>query len=182
MSEKVPAWAFERAELRPYDPRWADHARAEGVRLTELLAPWLVDGIEHVGSTAVPELAAKPVIDLMASVSDLDTVVEQASASLAAHGWAYVPPELDNRPWRRFYVKPDQTGQRREAHLHLIQAGHQRWTDQIRFRDALRNDTTLAQAYEDLKRQLAAQSGHDREAYTKGKAEFVAKALQGPHA
>ncbi len=178
-SEEVPAWAYERAEVRPHDPQWADRAQAEGVRLTELLAPWLVDGVEHIGSTAVPGLAAKPVIDLMASVTGLDT---EASELLVAHGWAHVPPELDNRPWRRFFVKPDQTGQRREAHLHLIQAGHERWTDQIRFRDALRTNPELAHEYEALKRQLADKSGHDREAYTKGKAEFVAKALQGPHA
>ncbi|WP_330272236.1 GrpB family protein [Lentzea sp. NBC_00516] len=118
----------------------------------------------------------------MASVTDLDTVTANASDLLAAAGWSYVPKELDNRPWRRFFVKPDATNQRREAHLHLIQAGHPRWTDQIRFRDALRNDKERAQAYEDLKRRLSQQSGHDREAYTNGKAAFVAKALQGPHA
>ncbi|SMC65513.1 GrpB family protein [Lentzea albidocapillata] len=179
MSQDAPVWAFERTEVRPHDPLWTVRAEAECEELKRLLAPWLVDGVEHIGSTAVPGLAAKPIIDVMASVIHLDT---DASELLVAHGWAYVPPELDNRPWRRFFVKPDQTGQRREAHLHLIQAGHQRWTDQIRFRDALRNDTTLAQAYEDLKRQLADQSGHDREAYTTGKAAFVAKALRGPHA
>lgn len=96
----------------------------EHEQLATLLAPWLVDGIEHVGSTAVPGLAAKPVVDLMASVADLDTVVEHAH--LTDHGWVYVPPELDQRPWRRFFVKPDAPKQRREAHLHLIQAGHPR--------------------------------------------------------
>jgi GrpB-like predicted nucleotidyltransferase (UPF0157 family) len=184
LSEEVPAWAYERAELRPHDPRWTDRAAAERHTLQQLLHPWLVDGVEHVGSTAVPGLSAKPIIDLMASVTDLDTVVTTASEQLAAHGWAYVPPELDNRPWRRFYVKPDATNQRREAHLHLIQAGHQRWTDQLRFRDALRNDATIAQAYEDLKRRLTQQSGHDREAYTHGKAAFVKSVigLPKPHA
>ena len=90
-----------------------------------------------------------------------------------------MPPELDRRPWRRFFVKPDPSGQRREAHLHVIQSGHRRWTDQIRFRDALRDDARLAQAYEDLKRRLAEQSGHDREVYTEGKAAFIASALGG---
>ncbi|HEX8869821.1 MAG TPA: GrpB family protein [Lentzea sp.] len=114
----------------------------------------------------------------MAAITDLDAVVEQAADQLSAHGWCYVPPELDQRPWRRFFVKPDASGQRRKAHLHLIQAGHHRWTDQIRFRDALRSDETLAQAYEDLKRRLTEQHGHDREAYTEGKAAFVAKVLK----
>ncbi|MGC7101062.1 GrpB family protein [Amycolatopsis lurida] len=177
MSEDAPAWAYERAEIRPYDPRWAVRARAECEQLSKLLTPWLVDGVEHVGSTAVPGLAAKPIVDLMVSVTDLDTAVGEASERLVAAGWCYVPPELDRRPWRRFFVKPDSSGQRREAHLHLIQAGHRRWIEQIRFRDALRRDGRLAQRYEDLKRRLAEESGHDREAYTEGKADFVASVL-----
>jgi GrpB-like predicted nucleotidyltransferase (UPF0157 family) len=135
-----------------------------------------VDGIEHVGSTAVPGLAAKPIVDLMASVRDLAVDPDL----LTAHGWCYVPPELDGRPWRRFFVKPDESGQHREAHLHVIQAGHPRWTDQLRFRDALRGDGRLARRYEDLKYRLSAQHGHDREAYTEAKADFVAKVLENP--
>lgn len=110
-------------------------------------------------------------------MTDLDTAVAGASELLAAAGWSYVPPALDQRPWRRFYVKPDPTGQRREAHLHLIPAGHERWTAQIRFRDALRDNPARAQQYEDLKRQLSQDSGHDREAYTDGKAAFVTDVL-----
>ncbi|GGU37448.1 GrpB family protein [Lentzea flava] len=179
MSEDAPAWAHERAEVRPHDPRWIVRAEAECSRLADLLAPWVVDGVEHIGSTAVPGLAAKPIVDLMVSVADLDAVVAQASGLLVAEGWVYVAPELDRRPWRRFFVKPDASGRRREAHLHLVQAGHPRWTDQIRFRDALRNDARLARAYEDLKQRLATENGHDREAYTAGKAAFVASVLAG---
>ncbi|MET9629356.1 GrpB family protein [Lentzea sp. NPDC006480] len=177
MSEEAPAWAYERAEVRPHDPRWTVRAAAERDHLKSLLAPWLVDGVEHVGSTSVPGLAAKPIVDLQASVTDLDTVAARASDRLIANGWAYVPPELDQRPWRRFFVKPDQSGQRREAHLHLIQAGHPRWADQIRFRDALRAGQDLAHQYENLKRDLSERSGHDREAYTEGKAAFIASVL-----
>jgi GrpB-like predicted nucleotidyltransferase (UPF0157 family) len=177
MVEDTPTWAYERAEVRPHDSRWAVRAKAEHGALTDLLAPWLVDGIEHIGSTAVPGLAAKPIIDLMASVTDLDTIAEQARERLTTHGWSYVPPELDQRPWRRFFVKPDATKQRREAHLHLIEAGHPRWTDQIRFRDALRNNPDQARQYEALKRQLS-EATHDREAYTEGKAAFVASVLK----
>jgi GrpB-like predicted nucleotidyltransferase (UPF0157 family) len=178
MSDGVPAWADERAEVCPYDPRWAERGSAERERLTELLAPWLAGGVEHAGSTAVPGLAAKPVIDLMAPVHDLEEAATgQAAGRLAADGWCYVPPELDQRPWRRFFVKPDVSGQRREAHLHLVQAGHPRWAEQITFRDALRRDGQLARRYADLKRDLARQHGHDREAYTEGKAQFIATVL-----
>jgi GrpB-like predicted nucleotidyltransferase (UPF0157 family) len=180
MSDAVPPWAHERPELHPHDPRWGHWAQAERGRLAELLAPWLVDGVEHVGSTAVPGLAAKPVIDLMASVTDPDTVTAQASQRLAADGWCYVPPELDRRPWRRFFVKPDASGLRRAAHLHLISAGHPRWAEQIAFRDALRGDHQLARKYENLKRLLTVQHADDREAYSRAKAKFVADVLRQP--
>lgn len=184
MSGAVPPWADEKAEVHAHDPRWAAKAGIERARLIELLAPWLVDGVEHVGSTAVPGLAAKPIIDLMASVTDPDAVVDQASQRLAADGWCHVPPELDCRPWRRFFVKPDASGRRRMAHLHVITSGHVRWAEQIAFRDALRRDDQLARGYEDLKRRLADRHGHDREAYTDAKATFIAEALRrgGPSA
>jgi GrpB-like predicted nucleotidyltransferase (UPF0157 family) len=179
MSDGTPQWAYEKAEVRPHDPGLIARAESERAQLAGLLEPWLVDGVEHVGSTAVPGLAAKTIIDLMVSVADPDTVVVQAGERLAADGWCYVPPQLDQRPWRRFFVKPDASGQRRIAHLHVIRAGHPRWSKQIAFRDALRRDDQLARRYADLKRMLAAQHADDREAYTDAKAKFVADALAG---
>jgi GrpB-like predicted nucleotidyltransferase (UPF0157 family) len=177
MSDAIPPWATEKAIVRPHDARLIAQAEIECARLATLLEPWLVDGVEHVGSTAVPGLAAKPIMDLMASVDDPDTVVAQAGERLTSDGWCYVRPELDQRPWRRFFVKPDASGQRRVAHLHVIKVGHPRWSQQIAFRDALRHDDELARQYEDLKRRLAAQHPDDREAYTDAKATFVADAL-----
>jgi GrpB-like predicted nucleotidyltransferase (UPF0157 family) len=181
MTDAVPPWAYERAQILPYDPCWADRARTEVAQLTGLLAPWLAGqgdgGVEHVGSTSVPGLAAKPIIDVMAAVTDLDLVAEQALAPLTAGGWCFVPPELDEHPWRRFFVKPDASGQRREAHLHLIRAGNPRWAEQLEFREALRQDPQLARRYEELKRALAREHGHDREAYTAGKGAFVDRVL-----
>jgi GrpB-like predicted nucleotidyltransferase (UPF0157 family) len=177
VSDAVPPWAYEKPKLRPHDPRWGEMAAAERARLAGLLAPWLAEGVEHVGSTAVPGLAAKPVIDLMAAVHDPGAAASEAGPLLAADGWCYVPPELDGRPWRRFFVKPDASGQHRAAHLHLIAAGHPRWAQQIAFRDALRRDDQLARRYAALKRRLADEHADDREAYTDGKARFIAHAL-----
>ena len=177
MSDTTPAWAYAKPEVRAHDPRLIESAGTEKARLAVLLAPWLVGGVEHVGSTAVPGLAAKPIIDLMASVRDLDEVIDQAGGALWDAGWWYVPPELDGRPWRRFFVKPDESGQHRYAHLHVIAAGHPRWAEQIAFRDALRRDDELARRYGDLKRRLAAEYAADREAYTEAKGEFVRDAL-----
>jgi GrpB-like predicted nucleotidyltransferase (UPF0157 family) len=179
VSDFVPPWAYEKPELRPHDPRLIERAEVERGRLAVLLARWLADGdaVEHVGSTAVPGLDAKPVIDLMASVRDLDAAVGQAGQKLAADDWHYVPPDLDLRPWRRFFIKPDPSGQHRYAHLHLIQVGHPRWAQQIAFRDALRRDGDLARRYADLKRRLTAEHPDDREAYSYAKAEFITEAL-----
>lgn len=174
-----PAWAHETVELRAHDPRWPDIAAAECASLAISLQPWLTAPVEHVGSTAVPGLIAKPVIDLMASVRDPGSAVSACGACLAAAGWHYVPPELDTgHSWRRFFVKPDASRRRRAAHLHVIAAGHPRWAQQLAFRDALRRDSELAERYADLKRTLAARHAGDREAYTRAKAEFVAGALR----
>ena len=81
MSDNTPPWAYQQPEVHPHDPRLIEQAEIERARLAVLLKPWLVDGVvEHVGSTSVPGLDAKPVIDLMAQVSDLDAVVDQAGA------------------------------------------------------------------------------------------------------
>ncbi|GAB2975994.1 GrpB family protein [Amycolatopsis acidiphila] len=164
-------------EVVPHDPRWITAALAERESLAAVLGPWLVDGVEHVGSTAVPGLAAKPIVDLMASVTDAAAVAAEAASRLAAAGWHFVPPELDGRPWRRFFVKPDATGRRRAAHLHLVASGHPRWADQLAFRDLLRRDGNVAERYEQLKLGLAKRHGHDREAYSRAKGEFIARAL-----
>jgi GrpB-like predicted nucleotidyltransferase (UPF0157 family) len=177
VSDSTPPWAYEQPAVHPHDPRLIEQAEIERARLAELLGPWLADGVEHVGSTSVPGLAAKPIIDLMAQVVDLDTVVDEAGEQLWAAGWHYVPPDLDGRRWRRFFVKPDPSGQHRYAHLHVIGVGHPRWAQQIAFRDALRRDADLARRYGDLKRGLAAEHPDDREAYTEAKAEFITEAL-----
>jgi len=177
MGEAIPPWATEKPEVRPHDAGLVARAESERARLATLLEPWLIDGVEHVGSTAVPGLAAKPIIDLMASVDDPDTVVAQAGERLAADGWCYVRAELDERPWRRFFIKPDASGRRRIAHLHVIKAGNPRWSQQIAFRDALRHDDELARQYGDLKQQLAARHADDREAYGRAKTKFIMDTL-----
>ena len=170
---------MQQPEVHPHDPRLIEQAEIERARLDELLEPWLVDGVvEHVGSTSVPGLAAKPVIDLMAQVRDLDAVVDQAGEKLNADGWHYVPPDLDQTAVAPVLRQARPSGQRRYAHLHLIQAGHARWAQQLEFRDALRRDDELADTYANLKRRLTAEHPHDREAYTEAKAEFIIDALR----
>ncbi len=173
-SEHWPSWATEPVSLVDPDPDWARRGEQERDHLEGLLASWLTWRIEHVGSTAVAGLPAKPIIDLQAAVADL-VVAAPVAAALAPHGWHWVDPDLDQRPWRRFYLKV--TAGRRSAHLHLMAADAQRWNQQLTFRDALRADLSLAAAYAELKRDLAAQHSTDREAYTAAKSDFVRMVL-----
>ncbi|GLZ82111.1 hypothetical protein Afil01_69180 [Actinorhabdospora filicis] len=171
----VPAWAYERLTVHDYDPNWPQRAAETIEELLPHLRPWLADGIEHVGSTAIPGMAAKPVIDLMASVTNLDAITTHMELPT---DWHYVPPELDGRPWRRFFVKTNPQATHRQAHLHVMTAGHPRWAEQKNFRDALRANQERAKEYADLKRRLAEEHGNDREAYTDAKGEFVARVMR----
>jgi GrpB-like predicted nucleotidyltransferase (UPF0157 family) len=170
-----PAWAQERVEVSPADSEWQRLGEALRGDLDITLAPWLVAPVEHVGSTAVPGLAAKPILDLQAAVADLDCAPTVAQA--LGSGWHLVPPELDARPWRRFLVQV--ADDERVAHLHLLTADNPRWAEQLAFRDALRGDPGLRQRYAELKQELAAQHGQDREAYTAAKSGFVRAVLSG---
>ncbi len=132
MRDGWPAWATREVELSEPDPVWERHASELRADLERRLVHWLEGHVEHVGSTAVAGLAAKPVIDLMAPVSSL---VESGRAAdvLAEAGWHLVPPDLDQRPWRRMHVLPE--ADRRVAHLHLVETAHPQWREVLLFRD-----------------------------------------------
>jgi GrpB-like predicted nucleotidyltransferase (UPF0157 family) len=158
--DDLPAWAVESVHLSAHDPQWAQLAAAYAGELRGVLGRWLLGPVEHVGSTSVPGLTAKPVIDLMAQAADPDAVVTLAGAELS---WNYVPPQLDGRPFRRFFAKVSPDGAHRLAHLHLMFAGAGRWAEQLRFRDALRADPALRDEYAAVKSRLARAHGGDRE-------------------
>lgn len=170
-----PAWATEHVQVHESQVEWQRRGQQLCRQLDAALARWLVAPVEHVGSTAVPGLAAKPIIDVQAAVIDLEFAGTTADV-LAPLGWHFVPVELDARPWRRFFVQV--VDEHRAAHLHLLPVGSARWSEQLAFRDALRADPLLVRRYADLKRKLAAEHAADREAYTAGKADFVRSVLQ----
>lgn len=104
-------------EVHPPDKAWRERGIQAGLLLEAALAAWLVAPVEHVGSTAVPGLPAKPILDLQAAVADL-ACASRVAATLAPAGWHFVPPELDGCPWRRFFVQI--ADRHRIAHLHLM--------------------------------------------------------------
>ncbi len=147
-----------------YNPAWPAAYEAECERLAPLLEG--VD-IHHFGSTAVPGLAAKPVIDMIALVPDLDAPI---AALVESAGYQFPPAFNATLAHRRFLCYP--TASHRTHHLHLVDE-REELELRLRFRDRLRTDRALAEEYATLKRALAARHRDDREAYTEAKATFV---------
>lgn len=142
--------------------------------LADLLAPWLVGPIEHIGSAAVPGMPAKPIIDIMAAVKDLDAS-RAAIPSLEKAEYCYAPYRAEVEHW---FCKPKPSA--RTHHLHLVPYASRVWNETLMFRDCLRREPATAQRYSDLKLRLADAHRTDREAYTEGKTEFVLGVVRGP--
>jgi GrpB-like predicted nucleotidyltransferase (UPF0157 family) len=157
-------------DIARYDPDWPEQFRAQASKLTGLLKPWLVTPVEHIGSTSVPGLAAKPILDMMAGVRDLDSA-RAAIPVLASHGYSHA----QHRPATLWFHKGRSEGEP-EQHLHLTEPGSSLWRERLAFRDALRADPLVARRYQELKERLAADSG-DITAYTAGKREFIVQVL-----
>ena len=124
--------------------------------------------IEHVGSTAVPNLGSKPVIDVMVGVRTLDEV-EVRIPQLESAGYEYVPEYEKQLPERRYFRKPRFGA--REFHVHCVVKGSVFWIRHLAFRDYLRAHPETASAYYDLKRDLAARL--TKEQYTDAKSSFI---------
>lgn len=156
----------------PYDPGWVAKFEEEKAFLESLLAPWRRGPIEHVGSTAVPGLCAKPVIDVMVGISSL-AEAEPAKAALCEAGYQYAEYKSDVMQW---FCKPSFA--MRTHHLHLIPFASPLWCERLKFRDLLRADSALADEYAALKLELARKFEFDRDAYTDAKWPFIARTLE----
>ena len=151
-------------ELVDYDPLWPARFEEERERLQPLLPG---AEIHHMGSTAVPGMPAKPVIDLIALVEDLDAPIP---ALRSAGGYEYPEDYNATLPRRRWLCRP--SAAYRTHHLHLVDDPAE-LDRRLRFRDRLRADAALAAEYAALKRELAARFRNEREAYTQAKRAFV---------
>lgn len=159
-----------RIEIVPYNPEWPAEFRRVAVPLRAALGD-LALRIDHIGSTAVPGLAAKDVIDVQVTATTLDAAAFAAAlAPLDYRRWEditqdHVPPGCDDPPeeWRKLYFQPPR-GQRR-IHLHIRQVGRANQRYALLFRDYLRADPTAAGAYRQIKEALARLHPDDQEAY-----------------
>jgi GrpB-like predicted nucleotidyltransferase (UPF0157 family) len=155
--------------IREYDPIWPDRFAAIAATVQRALGN-VVLRIEHIGSTAVPGLAAKPVIDLDVVVSGTD--IPEAIKRLADLG--YVHEGNLGVPGREAFRSSAGEDQH---HLYVLVEGARELKRHLAFRDALRADPVLRAAYSTLKRALAAQHADDRVAYSRGKTDFVLATL-----
>jgi GrpB-like predicted nucleotidyltransferase (UPF0157 family)/predicted nucleotidyltransferase len=161
----------EPVRIAPYDPSWPDRFEAEKALLERTIGPWVTGGIHHVGSTAVPGLVAKPVIDMLVGVKDLASSRE-CFERLAKLNYQYAPYRAEEMHW---FCKPNPA--HRTHHLHLVPTGSLRYRAELAFRDRLRARPDVARRYQRLKEQLAVEHRDDREAYTEAKQGFIAEAL-----
>jgi GrpB-like predicted nucleotidyltransferase (UPF0157 family) len=157
----------------PYDADWArSFARAREV-VEPVLAPCLVRPVEHMGSTAVPGLAAKPIVDMLAVVGDVDDA-HRVLPVLAEVGWVHAPEPGDDDDRMLSVCSP--SVERRTHHLHVVEERSQEWRGWLAFRDHLRTHADARDDYAALKSELARRVGgnpDDREPYRQGKAEFI---------
>jgi GrpB-like predicted nucleotidyltransferase (UPF0157 family) len=159
--------------LTEYDPAWPGLFADQQARAAAILAPWLAAPIEHIGSTSVPGLPAKPVIDMLAPVRSR-TSAQDAVAPLTEDSWLFWPDD-PCRHYRLWFLRP--RPEARTHHLHLIEHDDPHARALIAFRDALRADPALRAGYADLKERLAEEHRQNRNAYTNAKSDFIACVL-----
>lgn len=154
--------------ISDYDPAWPDLCSQEVERLRPIFGEEAA--FEHVGSTSVPGLAAKPVLDILVGLRGVDLTREQEAALRAA---GYVSRRRSSAG-RRYFRK----GSPRTHYLHVVERDGQWWRRYLRFRDLLREYPDEAAAYESVKRRVAAGGSGS---YARAKASFIKDALRRPH-
>ena len=159
--------------LSPHESEWETEAAHRIAELKEIFGDGAAD-IQHVGSTAVRGIRAKPIVDLAVGMRDLSSLPGFLPL-LAERG--YVGPK-EERPGEFLFVRG--TEEIRTHHVHVVRFGSAPWRNSIRFRDRLNGDPELAAAYDRLKAELFERYASDRASYTAGKAAFIAEVLAEP--
>ena len=170
VAERLQAAAVtRRVILRPYDPVWPIHFRVEVSKLVSLFEP-LLGAIYHIGSTSVPGLLSKPTIDILIEVTDL-AGVDQLNERMVELG--YEARGENGIPERRYFVRADH--EIHLVHVHVFRTGNPEVRRHLAFRNFLRRFPKMADAYGDLKEELAIRHVLDPDAYTDGKGPFVSE-------
>ncbi len=174
LEEKIARALADDIVIKPYDSSWPEYFCREKEHLYSCLPKEMIRRIEHFGSTAVPNLAAKPIIDMLIEVRDLQETKERIVPVLESQGYDYFwrPTRGDDGPpFYAWFIKRDRAGIRTH-HLHMVEADFEHW-ERLFFRDYLIERPEIAAEYQALKLELANSYAYDRVAYTVGKTEFV---------
>lgn len=177
LEKRVRSAIGEDVAIVPYDLRWPDLFRREAAHLLACVPAGLIHRIEHFGSTAVPGLAAKPIVDMLVEVSSLRAARTEIAPLLQSQGYDYFwRPSFGNDvpPWYAFFIKRAESGIRTH-HIHMVtrrSAFREHW-ERLLFRDYLILHPETAHDYEWLKLKLATVYPNDRVAYTNGKTAFI---------
>lgn len=160
--------------LCPHDPEW-EPAAAQVIRQLREIFGSAAEDIQHIGSTAIPTISAKPILDIAVAVQSFESVVPLLPA-LEARGFFY-RPQCDS-VGQMLLVCGDFTADTRTHHIHVVKFGGMEWRNYLNFRDYLNAFPQKAREYDRLKRALARRFPEDREAYTAGKAEYIRQILR----
>ena len=167
--------------ISPYDPWWPESFRQEKEHLQSCLPNDLVRRIEHFGSTAVPGLAAKPIVDMLVEVIDLQVTRNRIAPVLESQGYEYFwRPTYgdDGPPFYAWFIKRDPRTGARTHHIHMVEGHFAEHWDRLLFRDYLIEHPEVAKEYEALKFRAASALQQDRVAYTRSKTEFVVRVTE----
>lgn len=176
--QKLDRVLKEEVAIAPYDPSWPRLFEAEKTALLGTLPAGIIRRIEHFGSTAVPRLWAKPIIDMLVEVSSLGETKRVIVPILEGRGYDYswrASHGESGPPFYAWFIKRNRNG-KRTHHIHMVEAHFDHW-DRLLFRDYLIAHPDVALQYQDLKCGLAATFAKDRVAYTQGKVEFIRKVM-----
>jgi GrpB-like predicted nucleotidyltransferase (UPF0157 family) len=168
---KKKSWQRALVEICEYDVKWPLKFEKQKSDIMKAIGNKVV-AIEHIGSTAVPGLGAKPIIDIMVGLQKLRDA-DDCIDPLKKIGYEYVPELEVEIPERRYFHKSPSSVLKKHYHLHMVQIHGEFWKVQILFRDYLRTHSDSAQEYFRLKKELAAKYRLNREAYTEAKTSFI---------
>lgn len=160
-------------QLAAHQKEWDTNAQQTIQTLKRLLGDIVVD-IQHVGSTAIPLIHAKPIIDIAVGVRDLQDIIPSVKV-LKQNGFIYRGEDV---PGQVLLVMGDFENDIRTHHIHVIRWKSEQWENYINFRDYLNAFSEKAMAYDDRKRKLAAQFPNNRISYTAGKQKLIECLLQ----
>lgn len=175
--DRITTLSKERIAIVPYNAEWPKLYVELEKSIKQLVPRRLMQRISHIGSTAVPGLSAKPVIDIQVEVSDLEVIREEVVPLMEGAGYEFIwrPTMGDDAPFYAWFILRDEAGERL-AHVHMVESGRAS-ADRILFRDYLRAFPEEVQRYEALKLDLAKRFPNDRAAYTTSKTAYVNEVL-----